>query len=101
MSIIGSVILYGARNLAYIDCLFFAAGGATQSGLNTVNVNDTYTYQQVTLLTLASLCNPIVINTFVVFVRLYWFEKRFHHVVRQANKFRQHRTRSRSKADNG
>jgi Trk-type K+ transport system membrane component len=99
MSIISSVIFYGARNLDYIDCLFFSVGGATQSGLNTVNVNDIYTYQQITVITLASLCNPMVINTFVVFVRLYWFEKRFQHVARQANEFRRNRTRSRSKTD--
>lgn len=99
MTIIGSVIVYGARNLTYIDCLFHAAGGATQSGLNTVNLNEIYTYQQVTLMLLACLCNPIVINTFVVFVRLYWFEKRFQHVVRQASEFRRHRTRSRTKTE--
>lgn len=99
MTIVGSVILYGARNMAYIDCLFFAAGGSTQSGLNTVSLNDIYTYQQITLLLLACLCNPIVINTFVVFIRLYWFEKRFQHVVRQANEFRRHRTKSRTKTE--
>lgn len=99
MTIVGSVILYGARNMAYIDCLFFAAGGSTQSGLNTVNVNEIYTYQQIILLLMACLCNPIVINTFVVLVRLYWFEKRFQNVVRQANEFRRHRTRSRTKTE--
>ena len=99
MSIIGSVILYGARNMAYIDCLFLAAGGATQSGLNTLNLNDIYTYQQIVLLIIPSICNPIVINTFVVFVRLFWFEKRFQHIVRQANEFRRHRTRSRTKTE--
>lgn len=35
MTLLGSVILYGRRNLAYIDALFFASGAATQSGLNT------------------------------------------------------------------
>lgn len=35
MAIIGSVILYPYKNMKYIDALFFAAGGATQSGLNT------------------------------------------------------------------
>ena len=28
-------ILYGKKNIAYIDALFFASGSATQSGLNT------------------------------------------------------------------
>ena len=40
------------------------------------------------------IANPIVINTAVVFVRLYWFEKRFQHVVKEATNWR--RTRSKS-----
>ena len=36
---------------------------------------------QVVLYFLAMFCTPIFINTFVVFVRLYWFEKRFQNVV--------------------
>ena len=35
MSIIGSILLYPAGGLSYIDALFFASGCATQSGLNT------------------------------------------------------------------
>ena len=35
MTILASVILYGKKNLEYIDALFFASGAATQSGLNT------------------------------------------------------------------
>ncbi|MCJ1416349.1 low affinity potassium transporter [Xylographa parallela] len=42
------------------------------------------------------IANPIFINTFVVFVRLYWFEKRFQHIVREARNSRQTRTRSRT-----
>lgn len=38
-------------------------------------------------------CTPIFINTFVVFIRLYWFERRFQNVVREA------RTRSRSRTE--
>ena len=34
MTIIGSILLYPAGGLAYIDALFLASGGATQSGLN-------------------------------------------------------------------
>ena len=40
--------------------------------------------------------NPIVINTAVVFVRLYWFEKRFQYVVKEATSLRRTRTRSRT-----
>ncbi len=35
VTIIGSILLYPAGGLKYIDALFFASGGATQSGLNT------------------------------------------------------------------
>jgi Trk-type K+ transport system membrane component len=51
------------------------------------------------LVLIACLCNPIIINTFVVFVRLYWFEKRFQGVARQARDFRRARTRSRTKSE--
>ena len=43
------------------------------------------------------ICTPIFINTFVVFVRLYWFERRFQNVVKEARNLR--RTRSRTKTE--
>lgn len=42
-------------------------------------------------------CTPIFINTFVVFIRLYWFEKRFQSVVLEARSMRATRTRTMSK----
>lgn len=48
---------------------------------------------------IACLCNPIIINTFVVFVRLYWFEKRFQNVVLEARNLRRQRTLSRRKSE--
>lgn len=48
---------------------------------------------------IACLCNPIIINTFVVFVRLYWFEKRFRGVARQAREFRRTRTLTKSRSE--
>lgn len=97
MTIIGSVILYPALNMNYTNAIFMAAGSATQSGLNTVNLNDILLYQQIVLMLIACVCNPIFINTFVVFVRLYWFEKRFEHLVREVNSQRRSRTRTVSK----
>jgi hypothetical protein len=44
-------------------------------------------------------CTPIFINTFVVFIRLYWFEKRFQNVVLEARTLRKTRTRSRTKSE--
>lgn len=42
---------------------------------------------------------PIAINTFVVFVRLYWFERRFQSVVRDARNLRRTRSRSRTRTE--
>lgn len=55
--------------------------------------------QQIVLVLIACLCNPIIINTFVVFVRLYWFEKRFRGVARQAREFRRTRTLTKSRSE--
>ncbi|UPX19791.1 low affinity potassium transporter [Ascochyta rabiei] len=97
MTLIGSVIIYGSRNMAYIDALFFASGAATQSGLNTIDVNKLYLYQQIAIMLITCLCTPIFINTFVVFIRLYWFEKRFQSVVLEARSMRATRTRTLSR----
>lgn len=35
MTIVGSILIYPAGGVAYIDALFLGSGGATQSGLNT------------------------------------------------------------------
>lgn len=97
--IAGSIMLFPAGLMTYTDALFFAAGASTQSGLNTIDVNKLYLYQQVVLILVACVCNPIFINTVVVFIRLYWFEKRFKHIVREARESRKTRTKSRTKSE--
>lgn len=47
----------------------------------------------------ACIANPIFINTFVVFVRLFWFEKRFQKIVLEARNFRRTRERSFSREE--
>lgn len=92
-AIVGSIILFPGSPIAYIDALFFASGAATQSGLNTVNLNQLHTYQQITLYFISMATTPIFIHGAVVFIRLYWFEKRFQHVVRDARALRPTRSR--------
>ncbi|KAJ5992130.1 hypothetical protein N7451_007854, partial [Penicillium sp. IBT 35674x] len=91
--ILCSVILFAGGNIAYIDALFLSAGASTQSGLNTVNLNELYTYQQIVLCLITCLCTPIFIHGALVFIRLYWFEKRFQNVVRDARALRTTRSR--------
>lgn len=40
--------------------------------------------------------SPIFINTFVVFVRLYWFERRFQNIVSESRNWRRSRSRART-----
>ena len=51
---------------------------------------------QVVLYFMACIANPIFINTTVVFIRLYWFEQRFDHIVKEARNARRTRTKSRT-----
>ncbi|EXJ69963.1 uncharacterized protein A1O5_07036 [Cladophialophora psammophila CBS 110553] len=96
MTLLGSVIIYGIGGIHYIDSLFFASGACTQSGLNTVDINLMRTGQQFMLYFLAMLCNPIVIHSTVVFVRLYWFEKRFEAVVKASSALRRTKSKQRT-----
>ncbi|KAK1751805.1 Low-affinity potassium transport protein [Echria macrotheca] len=98
LALSGSVIIFGAGRgeIAYIDALFFSSGASTQAGLNTVDFNTLNTFQQVVCYFIPMLANPITINSFVVFLRLYWFEKRFQNLVSEARARRA--TISKSKA---
>jgi Trk-type K+ transport system membrane component len=99
-TMLGSVMLYGIGGLAYIDSLFFSSGAATQSGLNTVDIDLLYYGQQFILYIMAMFCNPIVVHSFVVFIRLYWFEKRFKDIVQSARLLRKTKSKSRNNTMN-
>ncbi|KAI4627736.1 uncharacterized protein J4E88_004685 [Alternaria novae-zelandiae] len=99
-ALIGSVIIYGSGRIPYVDALFFASGAATQSGLNTIDINTLDLYQQIVIYFIASLCTPIFIHSSVVVVRLYWFEKRFQNIVlERGNRSGRTRTLSRRKSE--
>ncbi|KAJ8097957.1 cation transport protein-domain-containing protein [Lipomyces tetrasporus] len=83
-TILGSILIYPVRNIAYIDALFLAAGAATQSGLNTVDLNNVTVWQQVVLYLIPAFTNPMSIHTCLVFVRLYWFEKAFKDIAQKS-----------------
>ncbi|KAF4783514.1 trk family potassium uptake protein [Colletotrichum scovillei] len=99
LTILGSILIFASAGgqLAYIDALYFASGANTQAGLNTVDVNLLNTFQQACLYFFTMTSNPITIHSSVVFLRLYWFEKRFQGVVREARQQRRN-TISKSKS---
>jgi potassium uptake Trk family protein len=101
MALFGSICLYPRGGIRYIDALFLASGAATQSGLNTVDINKLDTWQQIVLFLMPMATNPITINSFVVFLRLYWFEKRFQHIAREASRNRRSIAKTLSKAKTG
>ncbi|KAH6666889.1 cation transport protein-domain-containing protein [Halenospora varia] len=88
MAITASICIFAGGKVRYIDALFLGSGSATQSGLNSMDINLLTTWQQMVCYFVPMLTNPIMINSFVVFLRLYWFEKRFQHIAREATKNR-------------
>ncbi|KAJ5652214.1 hypothetical protein N7507_009640 [Penicillium longicatenatum] len=76
LSILSLVIIYPYGNLRAIDAYFFGASASTESGLNTIDVKDLKTYQQVYIYLIPIFGNLGFINIIVVVVRLRWFKKR-------------------------
>ncbi|KAH7357705.1 cation transport protein-domain-containing protein [Plectosphaerella cucumerina] len=61
-SLLAFPVLYSYGNLDAVDTFFFGYSGSTESGLNTVNVKDLKTYQQVFLYVIPIITNLIFIN---------------------------------------
>ncbi|KAL2787686.1 cation transport protein-domain-containing protein [Aspergillus keveii] len=76
MGLLGLIVLYPYGNLRAIDAYFFGASASTESGLNTIDVKELKTYQQLYIYFIPIFTNLGFINILVVVVRLYWFEKR-------------------------
>nr|XP_036582586.1 low-affinity potassium transport protein [Colletotrichum truncatum]KAF6791290.1 low-affinity potassium transport protein [Colletotrichum truncatum] len=75
-SLISFVVLYPYGNLNAVDVFFFGCSSSTESGLNTVDVKDMKTYQQVYIYVIPIITNLMFVNIAVVVVRLYWFQQR-------------------------
>ncbi|RYO82602.1 hypothetical protein DL766_003116 [Monosporascus sp. MC13-8B] len=82
-SLLGIVVLLPYGNVPAIDAYFFGASASTESGLNTIDVKDLKTYQQLFLYFIPIFTNLGFINIIVVAVRLYWFEQ---HIRQNGNK---------------
>ncbi|KAM0249561.1 hypothetical protein ACHAQJ_008989 [Trichoderma viride] len=96
------ILIYagGKGELHFIDALMFGSGANTQAGLNPVDVNNLNGFQQSWIYTFSLFSNPITLHACVVFLRLYWFEKRFQNWVQEARLRRRTISRSKSKARN-
>ncbi|KFY91397.1 hypothetical protein V498_05481 [Pseudogymnoascus sp. VKM F-4517 (FW-2822)] len=73
--ILGLVVIYPYGNVRAVDAYFFGASASTESGLNTVDVKELKTYQQIAIYFIPIFTNLGFINVIVVAVRLHWFDK--------------------------
>ncbi|KJZ70575.1 hypothetical protein HIM_10043 [Hirsutella minnesotensis 3608] len=84
--LVTSVIFWGssrpAYSISYVDSLFMTVSAMTEAGLNTVNLSQMTTWQQVLLFLLIMLGSSIWVSIWTVTTRLHVFEKRFEAIVR-------------------
>ncbi|KFY25124.1 hypothetical protein V491_01889 [Pseudogymnoascus sp. VKM F-3775] len=73
--LLGLIVIYPYGNVRAVDAYFFGASASTESGLNTIDVNELKTYQQLAIYFIPIFTNLGFINIIVVAVRLYWFDK--------------------------
>ncbi|RSM09547.1 hypothetical protein CDV31_007653 [Fusarium ambrosium] len=89
MCLLAIPILYPYGNLSAIDSFFFGASSSTESGLNTVDVKELKTYQQLYIYFVPMLTNLGFVNIIVVVVRLHWFRSHLKRLAPQLHPRRQ------------
>ncbi|KAL8779440.1 MAG: hypothetical protein Q9194_001448 [Teloschistes cf. exilis] len=87
VSLLASIIFWGsstpARSISYTDSLFLVVSAMTLAGLNSVNLSQMNTFQQVILFFLLLLGSTITVSIAVVYVRMKAFERRFTTIVEE------------------
>ncbi|CAN8097576.1 unnamed protein product [Discula destructiva] len=82
-----AVIFWGisnpSRSVSFIDSLFLVESAFTSSGLNTLNLSELATGQQVILAIMMVLGSPVVVGLFTIRLRAHFFEKRFQDIVQK------------------
>jgi hypothetical protein len=86
--LVSSVIFWGssdpAFSISYTDSLFLVVSAMTEAGLNTVNLSQMTTWQQVLLWLLIGLGSSVWVSIWTVLARKHAFERRFHHLVQRS-----------------
>lgn len=84
-TLLGALIFWGASNpaksIGWWDSLFMVMSAMTATGLNTVNVSQLTTFQQVELAVLMMMGSQVLISYFTVAFRKHMFENRFEDIV--------------------
>lgn len=96
--LLASIIFWGSstpsRSISYTDSLFLTVSAMTLAGLNTVNLSEINTWQQIMLFFLLMLGSAIFVSFAVVEIRRRAFERRFKSIVEERK--REKRARSNS-----
>lgn len=78
-------IFYGlsqpANSVSFVDSLFLVLSAFTTSGLNTVDISQLSTAQQVIIALMMVLGSPVFVSIFTIWLRARVFEKRFEDIV--------------------
>ncbi|KAJ7270035.1 cation transport protein-domain-containing protein [Mycena haematopus] len=85
--LIFSGILYasnGQYHVSYIDALFNCVSAMTVCGLATVDLSSLTGWQQVILFIQMCLGSPVVVSWVMVYMRKYYFAKKFEHIIAAA-----------------
>ncbi|OCT44329.1 putative potassium transporter [Cladophialophora carrionii] len=98
-TLVASLIFWGsstpAKSVPYIDSLFLCVSAMTEAGLNTVNLSELNTWQQILLFLLIIFGSAIFVSSSILHIRKRAFESKFAELVEQRRK-RQHRPRTRA-----
>ncbi|KIW63593.1 hypothetical protein PV04_08581 [Phialophora macrospora] len=94
-----SLVFWGsstpARSVPYIDSLFLCVSAMTEAGLNTVNLSELNTWQQILLFLLIIIGSAVFVSSSTLHIRKRAFEKKFAELVERRRK-RLHRPRTRA-----
>ncbi|KAL8397365.1 hypothetical protein RB594_004183 [Gaeumannomyces avenae] len=86
--LITSVVFWGSSSenfhVSYVDSLYLVISAMTEAGLNTVNLSQLNTWQQVMLFVLIILGSSIWVSIWTVLARKHAFERRFDDIVKAA-----------------
>ncbi|KAI1500177.1 cation transport protein-domain-containing protein [Biscogniauxia marginata] len=85
--LVASLVFWGSsdpgHSISYVDSLFLVTSAMTEAGLNTVNLSQMTTWQQVLLWLLIIVGSSIWVSIWTVLVRKHAFERRFEEVVKK------------------
>lgn len=85
LGLLFALVFWGAsrpsRSVSFTDSLFLVESAFTGSGLNTINISELTTGQQVILALMMILGSPVLIGLFTIWFRAHIFERRFEDIV--------------------